>query len=67
MPNYETLALLTTLIRTEQYALTEASYTLVKLAQKFQTVECADPEIQVPKIHSTLTMSHDRGVKVRLS
>ncbi|KAI9044289.1 putative cytochrome P450 alkane hydroxylase [Aspergillus affinis] len=46
----------------QQYALTEASYTLVKLAQKFETVECADPEIQVPKIHSTLTMSHDRGV-----
>ncbi|KAA8650123.1 hypothetical protein EYZ11_010904 [Aspergillus tanneri] len=50
----------------QQYALTEASYTLVKLAQKFDVVECGDPELEVPAIQSSLTMSHDRGVKVRL-
>lgn len=51
---------------TEQYALTEASYTLVKLIQRFDTLECADPELKQPAILSTLTMSHDRGVKIRL-
>ncbi|KAB8260368.1 cytochrome P450 [Aspergillus pseudonomiae] len=51
----------------QQYALTEASYTLVRLIQHFDTLECADPELKQPVILSTLTMSHDRGVKVRLS
>ncbi|KAE8355085.1 cytochrome P450 [Aspergillus coremiiformis] len=50
----------------QQYALTEASYTLVKLIQRFNTLECADPELKQPKILSTLTLSHDRGVNIRL-
>ncbi|KAE8385776.1 cytochrome P450 [Aspergillus alliaceus] len=51
----------------QQYALTEASFTLVKLIQRFDTLECADPELKQPVILSALTLSHDRGVKVRLS
>ncbi|KAB8079609.1 cytochrome P450 [Aspergillus leporis] len=50
----------------QQYALTEASYTLVKLIQRFDTLECADPELTQPSILSTLTLSHDKGVNVRL-
>lgn len=51
---------------TEQYALTEASYTLVKLMQRFDTLENADPHAGDPVLVSSLTMSHDRGVLVRL-
>ncbi|KNG89322.1 cytochrome P450 52A12 [Aspergillus nomiae NRRL 13137] len=51
---------------TEQYALTEASYTLVRLMQHFDAVENADPLLVEPVIENNLTMSHGRGVKVRM-
>ncbi|KAL4804012.1 cytochrome P450 [Aspergillus unguis] len=50
----------------QQYALTEASYTMVKLLQRFSTVENGEPERQQPLIRSTLTMCHADGVRVRL-
>lgn len=51
----------------EQYALTEASYTVVRLMQHFDTLENADPHPrQEPVKLSNLTMSHDYGVPVRL-
>lgn len=50
----------------QQYALTEASYTLVKLVQRFDTLENADPTLVRPAIQSNLTMSHEQGVKIRL-
>ncbi|KAL2866907.1 cytochrome P450 [Aspergillus lucknowensis] len=50
----------------QQYALTEASYTMVKLLQRFTTVENGDPGIKEPIIVSTLTLSHGDGVNVRL-
>lgn len=51
----------------EQYALTEASYTVVRLMQHFDTLENADPHPrQEPIKLSNLTMSHDLGVPIRL-
>jgi hypothetical protein len=51
----------------EQYALTEASYTVVRLMQHFDTLENADPHPrQEPVKLSNLTMSHDLGVPIRL-
>ncbi|KAL2837111.1 cytochrome P450 [Aspergillus pseudoustus] len=50
----------------QQYALTEASYVIVRLMQRFDTLKCADPELKKPVIQSSLTISHDRGVKVNL-
>ncbi|PYH87405.1 cytochrome P450 [Aspergillus ellipticus CBS 707.79] len=50
----------------QQYALAEASFTLVKLLQRFDRIENAQPEVQQPIIQCTLTMSHDAGVHVRL-
>ncbi|KAJ5179372.1 hypothetical protein N7492_002582 [Penicillium capsulatum] len=51
----------------EQYALTEASYTVVRLMQHFDTLENADPHPrQEPVKQSNLTMMHDTGVPVRL-
>ncbi|KAJ5110578.1 hypothetical protein N7532_001113 [Penicillium argentinense] len=51
----------------QQYALTEASYTVVRLMQHFDTVENADPHpLQEPIKNSNLTMMHDRGVPVKL-
>lgn len=49
----------------EQYALTEASFTIVKLMQHFDTVENADPGLQKPVLLSNLTMSHDKGVWIK--
>lgn len=52
---------------TEQYALTEASYTVVRLMQHFDTLENADPHPrQEPIKQSNLTMMHDLGVPVKL-
>ena len=51
---------------TEQYALTEASYTLVRLMQHFDAVENADPLLVEPVIENNLTMSHGQGVKIRM-
>lgn len=52
----------------EQYALTEASYTLVRLLQNFNSLENADFESgQEPVKLSNLTMSHDRGVWIKLN
>ncbi|OJJ76856.1 hypothetical protein ASPBRDRAFT_114633 [Aspergillus brasiliensis CBS 101740] len=50
----------------QQYALTEASYTMVKLLQRFNRIENADPGMVEPIINSSLTLSHDRGVHIRL-
>lgn len=51
----------------EQYALTEASYTVVRLMQHFDTLENADTHPrQEPVKLSNLTMSHDLGVPIRL-
>ncbi|KAL2832481.1 cytochrome P450 [Aspergillus cavernicola] len=50
----------------QQYALTEASYTMVKLMQRFTTVENGDPGLKGPIVDSKLTMVHGDGVKVRL-
>lgn len=51
----------------EQYALTEASYTVVRLMQHFDTLENADTHPrQEPIKLSNLTMSHDLGVRIRL-
>ncbi|KAJ5652728.1 Cytochrome P450 E-class group I [Penicillium longicatenatum] len=53
----------------QQYALTEASYTVVRLLQYFDTLENADPRptlTEEPVKQSNLTMMHDAGVPVRL-
>lgn len=51
----------------EQYALTEASYTVVRILQHFDTLESADPRSDhEPVKNSNLTMMHDSGVAVRL-
>ena len=55
------------LTQPEQYALTEASYTVVRLLQHFDTLENADPLAgDEPLKLSNLTMSHDRGVWIKL-
>lgn len=51
----------------EQYALTEASYTVVRLMQHFDCLESADPDPRLEPIkQSNLTMMHDHGVPVKL-
>ncbi|CAL5866688.1 uncharacterized protein PFLUO_LOCUS898 [Penicillium psychrofluorescens] len=51
----------------QQYALTEASYTVVRLMQHFDSIENADPHPrQEPIKQSNLTMMHDLGVPVKL-
>ncbi|KAJ5819598.1 hypothetical protein N7474_005189 [Penicillium riverlandense] len=51
----------------QQYALTEASYTVVRLMQHFDSLENADPHPrQEPIKLSNLTMMHDLGVPVKL-
>ncbi|KAL4918697.1 cytochrome P450 [Aspergillus aurantiobrunneus] len=51
----------------QQYALTEASYTMVRLIQRFSSVENGEPDLEKPVILSNLTMSHGaEGVKIRL-
>ncbi|KAJ9490202.1 hypothetical protein VN97_g3076 [Penicillium thymicola] len=51
----------------QQYALTEASYTVVRLMQHFDTLENADTHPrQEPIKLSNLTMSHYFGVPIRL-
>lgn len=55
------------MISLEQYALTEASYTVARLMQHFDRLENADPNPRdEPVKHSALTMSHDQHVLVRL-
>ncbi|KAL4932363.1 cytochrome P450 [Aspergillus undulatus] len=50
----------------QQYALTEASYTIVRLMQRFSKIDNGDPGLKQPLIKSNLTMSHAQGVKVQL-
>ncbi|BDD63877.1 hypothetical protein MAP00_008734 [Monascus purpureus] len=53
----------------QQYALTEASYALVRLLQHFDTVENGDDVLgdnEDPILEANLTLSHVRGVWVRL-
>ncbi|KAL5340880.1 cytochrome P450 [Aspergillus crustosus] len=51
----------------QQYALTEVSYTLVRLMQRFLTLENGEPEIIEPVKQWKLNLVHAGGVKVRLS
>lgn len=50
----------------EQYALTEASFTIVKLLQRFDRIENGDPDLIEPIQQTNLTLAHDRGVYIRL-
>ncbi|GAM38721.1 hypothetical protein TCE0_033r09677 [Talaromyces pinophilus] len=50
----------------QQYALTEASYVIVRLLQRFDHVSNAQPEITSPCMKLALTAYHARGVKVGL-
>lgn len=50
----------------QQYALTEAGYVLVRLAQMFDTLENADDKPEPPVKQHALTMSHLTGVHVKL-
>jgi cytochrome P450 len=50
----------------QQYALTEASFTIVKLLQRFDRIENADPDLIEPVQQTNLTLAHDRGVYIRL-
>jgi len=52
-------------MRTEQFALTEASYVTVRLIQRFDRMENLDPEL-TPKHNLTLTSCSASGVQVRL-
>ncbi|KAK7205063.1 cytochrome P450 [Myxozyma melibiosi] len=51
----------------QQYALTEAGYTLARVAQEFDTIETTDPDEPngVPLKKANLTMSSAKGVHVR--
>lgn len=46
----------------QQYALTEAMYVLVRMAQEFETIESRDDEPWVESLE--LTVSSGNGVKV---
>jgi len=48
----------------QQYALTEASYVLVRLLQEFEQLDSADPLPWTEGL--TLTVASANGVKVRL-
>ncbi|QKX60538.1 uncharacterized protein TRUGW13939_07683 [Talaromyces rugulosus] len=51
----------------QQYALTEASYTVAKLLQRFDVLENADPNpTKEPVLLTNLTLSHADGVFVKL-
>lgn len=51
----------------EQYALTEASYTVAKLLQRFDVLENADTDPSPePELLTNLTLSHAKGVSVKL-
>ncbi|RLL96454.1 hypothetical protein CFD26_104923 [Aspergillus turcosus] len=50
----------------QQYALTEASFTIVKLLQRFDRIENADPDLIEPVQQTNLTLAHDKGVHIRL-
>lgn len=50
----------------QQFALTEASYVIVRLAQMFDKVESHDPEYP-PKKASHLTMCHNSVVKIAMT
>ncbi|KAB8211987.1 putative cytochrome P450 alkane hydroxylase [Aspergillus parasiticus] len=51
----------------QQYALTVASYTLVRFMQHFDILQNADPaSADNPVLCANLTLSHDQGVMVRL-
>lgn len=39
---------------------------MVKLLQRYNRIENADPDMVEPIINSSLTLSHDRGVHIRL-
>lgn len=49
---------------TEQFALTEASYTAVRLVQEFSSIESRDPEPWTESIGATCSSAN--GVKVAM-
>ncbi|TVY45706.1 Cytochrome P450 [Lachnellula occidentalis] len=51
----------------QQYALSEASYAIVRLLQHFVSLQPADQNIGDPDKHAALTMAHARGVFVKVS
>ncbi|KAL4875466.1 cytochrome P450 [Aspergillus karnatakaensis] len=52
----------------QQYALTEASFTIVRLLMRFEKLENGEPEVESPRIQSNLTLAHGgNGVVVRLA
>jgi Cytochrome P450 len=53
-------------LRTEQYALAESSYMIVRILQQFDTIENADPEIIEPPLRPQITLLHGHGVRIRL-
>lgn len=48
----------------QQFALTEASYTTVRLLQEFKRIETRDPEVWCEQL--SLTMASGNGVKVSM-
>jgi hypothetical protein len=56
---------LLTLDGVEQFALAEASYTVVRLLQRFDGIENMEPPGPI-KFHHALTNSSGTGVQVRL-
>jgi hypothetical protein len=56
---------LTDLENTEQFALTEASYVIVRLMQRFDKLENVEVEV-TPKHKLTLTNCSGSGVRVRM-
>ena len=57
--------------RTEEFALLEASYTIVRLLQTFKNIEMAEEETMSQRDHPdhtvTLVLASAKGCKVRLT
>ena len=64
-PNNVPNTLAALILSKEQFAMTVASYTLTRLAQRFREIETRDPEPWIEAISFTLTSQN--GVKVALS
>lgn len=53
------------IIQTEQFALTEAAYTLVRVMQEFRDIESRDPKMWSEQL--TLTLASCNGTRVALT
>jgi hypothetical protein len=52
---------------TEQYALIEASYTIIRLLQEFDILENAEEDqFAEPRLQANLVLAHRDGIHVRL-